>query len=166
MNESVIQDIAKKDFDCNLYAQRAINDEEFRSEIIDLLDHPKIMVYYNSFYILEKATAMKPELFYEYYHTFTSYLTHSNSYHRDFGLTLLANLVVVDTQKYFKDILIDYMALLRDPKFMTAECCARQLTKIMEVTKEYHALIIKLLFDDFLELPYTEKQRALLMLKP
>jgi len=62
------------------------------------------MVYYHSYYIIARASEISPELFYEYWDDFATLLNHENSYHRDFGLSLIANLTKIDKINKFSNI--------------------------------------------------------------
>jgi hypothetical protein len=49
------------------------------------------MVYYHCYYVVEKASQKRPELFYPYWDDIAALLVHKNSYHRDFALDILGN---------------------------------------------------------------------------
>ena len=83
-------------------ARITIYDGKLRGKIVYLMmNDPNIMVYDHPYYIIEKASETKPELFYNYWNDLVSLLKHENSYHHDFGLTLIANLTEVDTGNKF-----------------------------------------------------------------
>lgn len=130
-----------------------------------MLEHPKIMVYYHSFYIIDRASCIKPELFYIYREAFTSLLKHSNSYHRDFGLTLLVNLLNGASEEEIQKFSVSlpmYLKCLYDEKFMTAECCVRNITRLLEMTNVYDGVILKALIEIELYSNYPDKQKALM----
>lgn len=120
------------------------------------------MVYYHSYYIINKASVIRPELFYNYWDNFTSLLNHENSYHRDFGLTLIANLTAVDKQNKFNLIFDNYFKCIDDPKFMTAQHCIKNSAKIMANKKEFKEDILDILLDIDNSCDFTPKQEALL----
>ena len=99
---SLISEIAKKDFELPGMVDLVIRDEAIRNEVVNLMvSHADIMVYYHCFYILEKAIARQPEIFYPYWNEINNLLDHPNSYHRDFALTLLAGLIYAGWRKAF-----------------------------------------------------------------
>jgi hypothetical protein len=156
--------IAEKDFDLDSFVALAIQDEIARGDILRLmLTHEDVMVYYHAFYVLDKLTQSYPQLLYSVWSEVVPLLKHPNSYHRNFGLVLLANLTQVDRKNRFVAVFTDYFALLNDPKFMTASCCVCNSAKIMRHQPQYRPAIIALLLDLNLLCDYPDKQKALLM---
>lgn len=140
--------ISDKDVDIDGFVQRLIFDEHIRDEVIQLmLTAPDIMTYYHCFYIVSKAIEDEPGLFFPYWHDIAALLEHKNSYHRDFGLTILANLIQVDRGDLFEGIFQDYFKHINDPKFMTGECCIRNCLRIIKNKPEYSDRIVALLLD-------------------
>jgi len=128
----LIKDISSADIDVKKFTSIVIEDAPTREAVVMLvLTHPHIMVYYHCYYILDQATLIRPELFYTYWDDFVPLLDHKNSYHRDIGMTLLANLTRVDEQCKFEFIFDPYFAHLHDAKFMTAVNCVQNSQKIM-----------------------------------
>ena len=128
----LISEISDKNLDVDKFARIVINEEPIRREIINqVLNNTHIMVYYHSYNILAKASELKPELFYKYWDDFASLLNHKNSYHRDFGLTLIANLTKVDFENKFSSVSEDYFKHINDTKFMTARHCIQNTAKIL-----------------------------------
>ncbi len=72
------------------------------------------MVYYHCYYVISKASEEKPELFYDYWNEFVLLLDHQNSYHRDIGLTIIANLTKIDTDDKFSVIYEKYIEHFND----------------------------------------------------
>ncbi|MHC1781786.1 MAG: hypothetical protein AB9891_03300 [Anaerolineaceae bacterium] len=129
--DQFIKEISRMDFDLEGFTAMATHEEEIRRQILELmLTHPQIMVYYNCFEILKEATRLAPEVFYEYWDGLAELLDHKNSYHRDFGLVLLANLTSADRERKFLKVFDSYLGHLYDVKFMTGQYCARNLKKI------------------------------------
>jgi hypothetical protein len=163
LNQDLISKIADKNVDVEKFGQMIIDDPELRNETVYLmLNHPKIMVYYHSYYIIEKASEMSPELFYNYWDDFAPLLSHENSYHRDFGLTLIANLTEVDKENKFAFIFHDYFKRINDTKFMTARHCIQNAAKIMANKEEFKEDILKILLNIDNLCDFTTKQCALL----
>ncbi len=160
----MLEEISKKDFDKNKYVEMVINNEEIRDFVIEnMINHPQIMKYYHCFYIIEEASSSKPDLFYTYWDDLYKLLNHPNSYHRDFGLILLAKLAKVDNENKFIDIIDDYMELLKDEKFMTAEFCVKNCAIIASVKEQLLERIINRLLILETDNPFPEKQKAVMM---
>ncbi len=106
---NLLLQISDKNVDVEKFAEIVIKEEPIRQEIINqMLNNTNILAYYHSYNILAKASELNPELFYKYWDDFASLLNHKNSYHRDFGLTLTANLTKVDSENKFSSVFDDY----------------------------------------------------------
>lgn len=159
----LLQEISDKNVDVDKFVNLIIDDELLREEIVkQLLTNPKIMVYYHCYYIVSKASELKPVLFYEYWAEFAALLNHENSYHRDIGLTILANLAAVDDNNLFNIIFPDYVQHLNDKKFMTAQCCLKNFAKILKHKINLREETIELLLDIEKITDYPEKKLELL----
>ena len=91
--DELIRQISVKDVDVDRLVQLVIDDDHIRDEIVkQMLTHSWIMMYYHCYYVVAKASERRPELFYGYWPEIARLLDHENSYHRDFALTILANL--------------------------------------------------------------------------
>ena len=160
--EALIFDISRKEFDLPRFVNKVLGEKETRNEIVKQMIHnPDIMVYYHCFYILDAASRLKPDLFYPDMDKISALLDNSNSYHRDFALTLLATLVTVDRENRFADVQEKYLSLLNDQKFMTALCCLRNLARIVKIKKGLLPKTASLLLQHGGHSLYTEKQEAL-----
>lgn len=164
MNKNeLLQEISRQDADISGLIEWAIQDQEIRDEVLtQMLTHPHIMVYYHSFYVIAGASERRPDLFYPYWQRIVPLLAHPNSYHRDFALTILANLTRVDRQNLFPAIFNDYFAHVQDEKMMTAQCCIRNSLKILRNKPDLGEQILALLLDIDRWCPYPEKQKELL----
>ena len=161
--KKLLQEVAAKDVDIKRFAKLAIRDAQIRDELVgQMRTHPHIMVYYHCFYAVDKASRERPDLFYQYWEDIASLLDHANSYHRDFALTILANLTQVDHADLFSGIFEDYFAHLDDDKFMTSQCCVQNSLKILRNKPEWRAPIISLLLTIGSRSRYPEKQLELL----
>lgn len=162
-NNTLIEKIKDKNIDVQYFANRVIQDENLRNEIVrQLVTNKDIMVYYHCYYIVSKASEMKPDLFYMYWNDFKSLLNHKNSYHRDIGLTMIANLVGVDDKHCFDAVFEDYLKHINDEKFMTAQCFVKNLVKVAKIRLDLRAKIIEILLEVDKKSSYPEKQRELL----
>jgi hypothetical protein len=159
----MIEKIAEKDFDLDNFVHIAISDEYARNEIVhQMLTNSEIMVYYHCYYVLEKASRKWPELFYPYWGEIAALLHHENSYHRDFALEIIGNLAKVDQEDRFAEIKEDYFGILNDEKFMTGNCCVKNLLKIYRHKAEQRERIIETLLDIDNRCDYTKKQKGVL----
>ncbi len=159
----IIEQIAEKDFDPDWFVHLAIQDESVRTEIIhQMLTNPDIMVYYHSYYIIEKASREEPGLFNPYWDRIVPLLQHKNSYHRDFALEIIGNLVAVDTKDLFSLVRTKYFSLVNDPKFMTGNCCLKNLRKIYQHKPALREVIFEMLVGIDTHCDYSEKQKGLL----
>lgn len=155
--------IAEKDFDVGAFVQLAISDDKARDEIVNqMTTNPNIMVYYHCYYVISKASHQRPELFYGYWNEIAKLISHANSYHRNFALSILGNLTKVDREDRFSEIEDQYFGLVNDEKFMTGNCCVQNCIKIYKYKKELRGKIIALLLDIDNRCDYTEKQKAVL----
>jgi hypothetical protein len=159
----LIREIAVKNMDTDTFAQLAISDDHLRDAMIRLMmTHPHIMVYYHCFYAINRASQERPELFYSYWHDVASLMRHRNSYHRDFALTIIANLTKVDRRDLFSTIFRDYFGHINDDKFMTGQCCVQNSLQILKHKPELTDQVIALLLDVDNQCTFSEKQKGLL----
>lgn len=161
-NQFVIE-ISKPDFDLDHFVNLVIQQAAIREECLqNMLHHEHIMVYYHCYYVISKTSQLEPKLFYQYWDQIAALLGHKNSYHRDFGLTILANLVAVDHENRFLRVFPDYMQHIHDEKFMTAICCVQNLKKILQYRPDLTPLTLEMLLDINSQSGYLEKQKALM----
>lgn len=161
IREELLSKISKKDFDKAYFVDWVLNDDGIRDILVEeMLTNKKIMVYYHCYDVISEASEKAPELFYKDWLKYEALLHHANSYHRDIGLTMIANLAALDNQAIDK-IIEDYMALLQDEKFMTAECCLKNLEKIILSQPKYGQPLMERVLEMTTVSRYTEKQQAL-----
>lgn len=159
----IARNISVKDFDLTESVQAVILTERIRDEIVKLMiSNADIMVYYHCFKVVSQASQEHPELFYKYWHDITPLLSHKNSYHRDFALSILANLTAADNGHLFSELYRDYFAHIHDQKFMTARCCIQNAAKVIENAPALREEITTLLIGLGNRCRYTAKQQALL----
>ena len=162
-HKDLISEISDKNVDVDKFAEIVIQEESIRQKIIDqMLNNKHIMAYYHSYNILAKASELNPGLFYRYWDDFASLLNHENSYHRDFGLTLIANLTKVDSENKFSSVFDDYFKCINDAKFMTARHCIQNISKILANKGELKEDILNILLNIDELCNFSEKQKALI----
>lgn len=159
----MIEKIAEKDFDAGEFVQLAVTDENARNVIVhQMLTNSAIMVYYHCYYVVDKASQQRPDMFYPYWDKIATLLHHKNSYHRDFAVEIIGNLTKVDHENRFADIEEDYFGIINDEKFMTGNCCVKNLLKIFWHKPEQRERIIGILLDIDNRCDYTDKQKGVL----
>ncbi len=157
----MIEKIAEKDFDVNEFVQIAIHEKDMRNEIVyQMLTNSDIMVYYHCYYVADKASQKHPELFYPYWGKLAHLLHHENSYHRDFALEIIGNLTKVDHEDRFVEIADVYFGLIHDEKFMTGNCCVKNMLKIYRHKPQQRIMDALLDIEHYCD--YTAKQKAVL----
>lgn len=155
--------IAEKDFSVDEFVRLALDDEKARDEIVhQMLTNSAIMVYYHCYYVVEKASQKRPDMFYSYWDEIAALLHHENSYHRDFALEIIGNLTRIDQEDRFAQVEADYYNIINDEKFMTGNCCVKNLLKIYQHKPGQRRRIIETLLDIDNHCDYPEKQKAVL----
>jgi len=162
-HDEVIRTIADKDFQVVSFVPEIIHDASLRAEVVrQMIANPEIMVYYHCFYVIDAASRENPVLFYGFWSDLAKLLKHANSYKREFGLTLLANLIRVDEKNLFSGAAMEYFALLNDVKFMTGLCCLRNCQKILACRPDYILILLPRLMDLDHSTSYNDKQKELM----
>ena len=160
---SLIQEISAKDFDLEHFVRLALNDDQIRHQLVDLMvTHPDIMVYYHCYYVISKAALLDPEFFYPFWDSIAGLLSHSNSYHRNFALDIIASLTSVDTEDRFAAIEELYLSLVNDPKFNTGNECLKYLGRIYQSLPRLRDRILDLMLNLDQYCDYSAKQLAVL----
>lgn len=162
--EEQIQQIALMDADLNAWAEKVNADAMLRDAVIfQMLHHPHIMVYYHCYEVVSIASRQQPELYIRDWDDVAGLLHHPNSYHRNFGLTILANLVCMDKDHRFDLILPEYLSHLNDKKFLTSIYCLQDLGRILQVRKDLAPQVLPILLALKDGVEYKPKQKALMM---
>ncbi len=142
----------------------AINDGSFRDILVkNLLENDSINIYYHSYLILEKATKNDPSLFYRYWENFASLLKHQNSYHRNYGMGLIANLISEDKNNHFDLIVENYYKQLHDEKISTIKCCINNSAIIIKEKSHLASMIISKIIDSLRINTNSEKHQNFLL---
>ncbi len=160
---TIAENIAVEDADIEMFVRLAIEDGAARDEIMrQMTENSFIMVYYHCYYVVARASAERPDLFYPYWDRMAALLDHANSYHRDIGLTVIANLTGADQEDRFSRLLPAYFAHIDDPKVTTARYCVQSAATILRSRPDLADRILDLLLrvDELSHHP--EKQRALI----
>jgi hypothetical protein len=159
----LIEQIADKAFNVVKFVDLAISTDEIRTEFVrQMIMNKQIMTYYHCYYIVSEASQLRPDLFYIYWDDMVLLLDNPNSYHRDMGITILANLTAVDQENKFLDVRDKYYKHFNDEKFMTARCCIQNTKKILKHKSKIIEEVVGMLVDIDKYCRYPEKQRELL----
>lgn len=160
----ILKDIADNDYEQARYIEEARVNEAVRDVLIEqLLSNPDIMVYYHCYEILDQASLKSPELFYRYWEQIRGLLKHKNSYHRNAGLAILANLSRVDDQVCTEGIIDEFLGFLTDKKLLTACYCVDNCAKLVVNKPHLEDKILDALLNFEKTSPYTDKQKGLLV---
>lgn len=137
------QIVSETNADISPYFDFAISQEGFRDILVKcLLDTDSINVYYHSYLILSEVTKTEPELFYSYWNKFSSLLQYNNSYHRNYGMHLIANLTAVDKDDKIQLTIDDFYKQLYDEKVSTKKYCISYSATIIKHKPQLTASII------------------------
>lgn len=162
-SKSILREIAAEEADFDSFACMAIEDASLRALVIDqMLTNPDIMVYYHCYYVIAAASELRPDLFYPHWQSFAGLLDHKNSYHRVFGLVLLATLAPSDEANLFKGVAKKYFSHINDEKLSTAQCCVRNCLKILRRYPKYRAPVLARLYNLEQHCSFSRKQIELL----
>ena len=135
--------IREKDYNRKEFLDLILNEDYYRDLSVNLMINDKdIMVYYHCFEVLKEATKTEPNKFLKYKTDFINLLKHTNSYHRDFGLVLLSNIISGNEKLDFLEFSQDYLKCINDEKFMTAQCCLESLNTLIKYRPEYTNYVI------------------------
>lgn len=161
---SYLQIVSETNADITPYFHLACNQKDFRDILVKhLLGTDSINVYYHSYLIIHEATKAKPSLFYCYWDKFSSLLHYNNSYHRNYGMALLANLIVVDKDHRFEQIIDDYYKQLKDEKISTIKHCISHSGKIINARPELAIKIISMIINSLRLSDRSEKHQNFLI---
>ena len=161
--DNLLIEIKKKDFDLDFFIEEVFINENLKDILVDkLLNDKDIMMYYHAYYILDGASKRNPLAFYKYWEDFYSLIDYDNSYHRDIGLTLLANLTAVDSKNLFSNISKKYFSYINDEKFMTAHKTVENINKLCENKTEYINMVVDLFLSIDSICDFPEKQIELM----
>lgn len=161
--ERLLEEISDPNFDLPHFAAAAEKDKDFRDFIVnEMLTHPHIMVYYHCYYIAEAVCESSPDVMYGCWDGIEKLLKHKNSYHRNFALSLLARLSKVDSQNRMNGCIDDYLSLLDDVKFLTADTCIQNAALIAVYKPELSEKIVRTIIENSQERKRNVRQNSFL----
>ena len=125
-----IQEILKNKINDLDETANSINSEEQIELLFEGLALKDDKYRYNCLLLLEKITSKKVSWIYDRWNFLVGLLDSANSYHRNIGLILLANLSLSDLENRFENILDKYLSHCNDEKFITQRQCIQNVWKI------------------------------------
>ena len=126
-------EVSKTKANIDLFVNEALTDTGFRELVVyHLMNNKSINVYYHSYHIINKVSLINPLHVYEFWNNFVKLLSHNNSYHRGYGMNLLANLITVDNDNKFNDIIDLFFKQLYDEKISNRKSCITNSHRILK----------------------------------
>lgn len=102
MEEDYLLLVRETQVEIDPLVERARFDPEFRDLVVQqLVSHKHINVYFHSYRIMQQVTAADSVGCLRYWDDFVGLLQHPNSYHRNYGMDLLPDLLPMDLRKRF-----------------------------------------------------------------
>jgi hypothetical protein len=130
-----------KNADIQSIAQKAMEDKNLLSELLNGLTSRKETFRYNCFKALMLISEERGQVLYPQWDYFVGHLSSDNTYRKISALQLMANLTKVDTEKRFEEAFDQYYALLDDKSMITAVYVARSSGRIVRAKPELEAEI-------------------------
>jgi hypothetical protein len=162
-DDKFIAEISKKDINVEKYAQIILNDTILMNLVIkNLISNLDIMVYYHCYLIIAFISKEKPKTIYKYWDILLPLFRSNNSYHRNYGLEIFANLTTADKENKFDLLFKEYFSHLNHQKFLTIRYCIMNSIKIINNKKHLILDIIDLLLKALDKKELKMKQRNLL----
>ncbi|MCX6383536.1 MAG: SufBD protein [Actinobacteria bacterium] len=109
---------------------KSITEESQLGLLFDGLTSKDDKYRYNCFLLLGKISSVKVSWIYDKWDFLVNLLDSVNSYQRNIGLVLLANLSLSDTENKFENIIDKYLSHCNDEKFITQRQCIQNVWKI------------------------------------
>lgn len=158
--QTIESEFHDKEFAVTKFIPLVLESENVRDNLIsNLIDgHNHINVYYRSFYLVDEASKLKPELFYQYWDKLTKLLTYQSTYHRLIGQTVLTNLIVVDELHKFDTIKKTFFTLLSDEKVLNGIEAVKHLIIINKYRPDLTSEIVEFFLDESLLKNYSQRQ--------
>ncbi len=164
--EQYLTEVSKTKANISIFIEEAGSVRIFRNIVVEqLLNNEKINVYYHSYIILNKAIKNNPGKFFEYWDNFASLLHHSNSYHRNYAMELISQLISEDQNNKFELIFNDFYKQLYHEKISTRKYCISYSANIIKQKPEMADRIISEIIKSLRLNSNTEKHQNFLLLE-
>lgn len=116
--------------DVKSLAKNAIKDEKLLSELLEGILSKKDETRFNSHQVLRYISEEYPKVLYPKWNYLAELLDSDNHYHRYISISLLANLVMADTENKFEEIFDKYFSNIDGDRTMVAGQAALNSGKI------------------------------------
>ena len=137
----MLSEMQSKDADIERMAEKALQNGELITELLDGLEVKDETYRYNCYRVLFRITESHGSVLYGQWDYFVGLLHSDNSYRKMSGIQLLANLVRVDTENRFEQILDSYYDLLNDKSMIVAIYVANTSGKIVKAKPRLEPVI-------------------------
>lgn len=135
---------------------------EETERLVEWLSQKDDKIRYHAFLILQARSRIKNDI-YPYWDIFRDKLKSDNSYQRSLGVILLAENVRWDMEHKMKEILADYLEILKDEKKITVRQCIQSLEIIAREKPPYMDIIADSLMSlDIMSVQETMRKSILL----
>ena len=121
----------------------ALSDRNFLKELMDGLASDNETYRYNCYKVIQKMSEEAPLKLYSEWDFFYELMKSSNAFHQMMGVTILANLTVVDSDEKFDEITDEYFSLLDGRSLVTARYVAIGAGTIAQVKPSLQEVITK-----------------------
>jgi hypothetical protein len=128
----MLPEMNDKDADIESAAEKALEDEQLLSELVNGLTSKKETYRYNCYKVLLLISGRHGERLYPRWDDFVEQLGSANTYRRVSALHLIANLVRFDTENRFEKIFDKYFDLLDDKSVIPAAHVASASGRIVK----------------------------------
>lgn len=159
-----IQHVSKTNADISSYTQIGLEDEHFRMLLVkELLTNVNINVYYHTYILLTEISKLNGEILLPYLSAFTSLLGHKNSYHRNYGMHLIALMSEYIDDQSMHIIMQKFSMCLYDEKISTRKYCMTYISLILCHHKELRHDLIPIIIASLKDSKLPIKHEWLLM---
>lgn len=127
----MLTELSKKNIDVKKVAEKALEDNEVLSELLEGVLSRKETIRFNSFKVLLLISEEHPKALYAKWDFFADLLTRDNTYHKYIAIYIITNLTKVDAKGKFEKIFDEFYALLDDKSMIPAAHVAGNSAKIV-----------------------------------
>lgn len=132
----MLPEMSDKNINVGGVAEKALEDTELLSQLLDGLTSKKETFRYNCFKVLMLISQEHGELLYPKWDYFVELLSSDHTYWKLSALQIIANLTKVDTENKFESIFERYYGLLDDKSMIPAAYVAANSGKIVKAKPE------------------------------
>lgn len=129
--------------DTEILVKQILEQPSLIADLISIIKSEKGSIKFLCTKLIRLASEQTPVIVYEYFSEIAKFLYSENSFIKWDGITILSNLVSVDTEGKFQNIYEEYFSLLNDPQMITAANVAGNAWKIILSKPQYEADITR-----------------------